>query len=330
MSKLKDNSVDLIITSPPYPMVKMWDDVFCEASSLIKEYLFAENGAASYKLMHKVLENIWSECIRVLKPGSFFCINIGDAARKVGDGFCLYPNHATITESLSNKNLIVLPMIHWFKPTNAPNKFMGSGMLPAGAYVKMEHEYILVFKKPGKRSFTEEEKTIRRRSAFFWEERNLWFSDVWSIKGKKQKIKDQTAARERSAAFPEELVNRLINMFSVQGDTVLDPFIGTGTTLKTCIQNGRACIGFEIDESMRPLISKSTNNLFENSKLYNDKRLKAHESFIKTRENVKYINENYGFPVVTRQERYIIFPELSELNSESQNENDSFFAEYKF
>ena len=84
---------------------------------------------------------------------------------------------------------INLPNILWHKTTNAPNKFMGSGMLPCGAYVTLEHEWILIFRKGGKRVYKKtEEKEIRRDSSFFWEERNIWFSDIWEIKGVKQPL----------------------------------------------------------------------------------------------------------------------------------------------
>ena len=108
---------------------------------------------------------------------------------------------------------------------------MGSGMLPAGAYVTLEHEHILVLRKGNKRNFkTPEEKLRRQKSAFFWEERNLWFSDLWEdLKGTKQNNIDKNI-RERSGAYPFELAYRLINMLSLREDKVLDPFLGTGTT----------------------------------------------------------------------------------------------------
>ena len=121
-----------------------------------------------------------------------------------------------------------LPDILWRKPTNAPNKFMGSGMLPAGAYVTYEHEYILIFRKGGKRAFDRppRRRQLRRRSAYFWEERNVWFSDVWTDLTGDAPGSRRRETRARSAAFPFELPYRLIQMFSVYGDTVLDPFAG--------------------------------------------------------------------------------------------------------
>ena len=139
------------------------------------------------------LTRVWREVHRVLADGGIACINIGDATRTLGDRFALYPNHARILVRLVELGFVPLPVILWRKQTNAPNKFMGSGMLPPGAYVTLEHEYILIVRKGGKRGFLSEEgKGLRRESAFFWEERNRWFSDVWSdLKGTVQGLSDR-------------------------------------------------------------------------------------------------------------------------------------------
>ncbi len=97
--------------------------------------------------MHDILNRAWEECHRVLSDNGFVCINIGDATRTLGKEFRLFPNHAAIIDFFLKKGCCALPDIHWRKPTNAPNKFMGSGMYPAGAYVTYEHEYILIFRK---------------------------------------------------------------------------------------------------------------------------------------------------------------------------------------
>ena len=131
---------------------------------------------------------------------------------------------------------------------------MGSGMLPAGAYVTLEHEYVLIFRKDTKREFSSDaEKSARMRSAFFWEERNKWFSDVWDFKGTVQGL-NHCDLRSRSAAYPLELAYRLINMYSLYEDTVLDPFLGTGTTTLASIACGRNSIGFEIDRAFSSFI----------------------------------------------------------------------------
>ncbi len=172
MNEIQDNSVDLMITSPPYPMIQMWDEIFSQQNSEIKKALTEHNGNLAFELMHKELDKAWSEVYRVLKEGGISCINIGDATRSVDGSFKMYPNHSRILSHCLFLGFHTLPSILWRKQTNAPNKFMGSGMLPVGAYVTLEHEHILILRKGNKREFNEKQKAIRQNSAFFWEERN--------------------------------------------------------------------------------------------------------------------------------------------------------------
>jgi len=208
-----------------------------------------------------------------------------------------------------------LPCILWRKQTNAPNKFMGSGMLPAGAYVTLEHEYILILRKGPKREFKKEEyKKTRRESAIFWEERNSWYSDVWlDVKGTLQALNDKDA-RLRSAAYPFELAYRLVNMYSVKGDIVLDPFLGTGTTMAASMASGRNCIGYEIDDTLKDSIYNSFDKIVDYSNEYIFKRIESHLSFLKTRsekrKHIKYQNKHYSFPVITSQEKEMLLNEL--------------------
>ena len=308
MENLKSNSIDLMITSPPYPMIKMWDKQLSEQNPEINKALKEENGYLAFELMHKELDNVWKETYRVLKDGGFACINIGDATRKVNGSFRLYSNHSRILSYCSKLGFHILPVIIWRKQTNKPNKFMGSGMLPAGAYVTFEHEYILILRKGLKREFkTEEEKSNRRKSAYFWEERNNWFSDVWfDIKGDKQKLTDDRI-RKRSGAYPFELSYRLINMFSAYGDIVLDPFLGTGTTIITAIASGRNSIGFEIDPNFEKIINEKIGFAVKISEQRINERLTTHNDFVKKRERDKgklgYMNINHNFPIMTKQEQ---------------------------
>ena len=229
MTELKDESADLMITSPPYPMIEMWDEVFAKQNPAIGDALRDKNGNLAFELMNQLLGGVWQEVYRILRPGGIACINVGDATRTIDGDFKLFPSHSRIMSHCLKTGFQALPEILWRKQTNAPNKFMGSGMLPPGAYVTLEHEFILVLRKGGKRKFESQADRIRRkRSAFFWEERNMWFSDVWmDMRGAKQDLENENL-RKRSAAFPFELAYRLINMFSVKGDVVLDPFLGTG------------------------------------------------------------------------------------------------------
>jgi hypothetical protein len=211
-----------------------------------------------------------------------------------------------------------LPAILWRKPTNAPNKFLGSGMLPAGAYVTLEHEYILILRKGPKREFkSEPEKQNRRQSAFFWEERNAWFSDIWlDLTGAAQ---NQAGAhtRLRTAAFPLELPYRLINMFSTKNDMVVDPFLGTGTSMAAAMATGRNCIGFEIDPGFQKQILSIADTIVESGNNRINQRIRNHLDFIDQRSkenyNFKHSNQHYQFPVMTRQEVELFFNPLTSV-----------------
>ena len=318
MNELANESVDLMITSPPYPMIKMWDEMFGKQNPKIKEALEKEDGEKAFELMHKELDKIWKETFRVLKNGGIACINIGDATRTLKEVFQIYTNHARILNYCLELGFHALPEILWIKETNKPDKFMGSGMLPVGAYVTLEHEHILILRKDGKRKFIkQEQKENRRKSAFFWEERNIWFSDRWQkINGVFQKLND-IKLRERSAAYPPELTYRLINMFSVQGDIVLDPFLGTGTTTFGAMVCGRNSIGYEIEPNFKEHIKNKLSKIKEPANEFIELRLKKHKEFVKQREEekgkLKYYNKKYGFPVMTRQEINIQIPKIKEI-----------------
>ena len=324
LKEIPSESVDLVVTSPPYPMIGMWDDVFGSQNLEVQKALKIGDGKLAHELMHKILDSVWDEIFRVLKEGRFACINIGDATRKVGGDFCLYPNHARILNYLLNIGFSALPDILWRKQTNAPNKFMGSGMLPAGAYVTLEHEYILILRKGSKREFkTECEKQNRRESALFWEERNIWYSDVWmDIKGTGQRLSDELS-RLRSAAFPYELAYRLVNMYSVKGDVVLDPFLGTGTTIAAAMTSGRNSIGVEIDKSFQSVIRPMARQIVDFSNDYLRDRLRRHFEFVEDRIQtsgpLKYTNRHYGCPVVTSQEQSILLNGLKEVRESDDN-----------
>ncbi len=328
MDYIKSNSVDLMITSPPYPMISMWDKMFTEQNKKIGTEIEKSDGKKAFELMHKELDKVWAETYRVLKDGGFACINIGDATRTINGNFQLYPNHARIINYCFEIGFDVLPSIIWRKQTNAPNKFMGSGMLPAGAYMTLEHEYILIFRKGEKRLHTtNEQKEKRRESSFFWEERNLWFSDIWfDIKGTKQKLLDDKI-RERSAAFPLELVYRLINMYSVKGDTVLDPYLGTGTTTMASIISERNSIGVEIEKEFNKTVNQLLDCAVEVSEKNIDQRVGEHKKFVEKDKDrkFKYKNKKYNFAVISKSEEEIIFNKLDKIEKISENEYEAHY-----
>lgn len=347
MKEILPESVNFVVTSPPYPMIEMWDGQFSYINPEIKEALQNEEGVKAYNLMNEELNKTWIEIDRVLSPGGIVCINIGDATRKIGDSFQLYPNHSRITHYFEKMNYQVLPPIIWRKETNKPTKFMGSGMLPPNAYITLEHEYILIFRKGSNRSFKLKEKQLRRESAYFWEERNIWFSDLWSdLKGISQKLnhrafkisdfdasntKCSTDLRERSAAFPFELAYRLINMFSVQGDTILDPFVGTGTTTLAAMCAARNSVGYELESKFKKVIEYRVFDFLKFSRKVINERLENHVQFVEKRKKekgeLKHESLRYGFKVMTGQEKNIFFPTIEKIETVGEDEFEVLYDE---
>ena len=323
LSQIDTGSVNLIVTSPPYPMIEMWDEMFISQNPEIEKLLSNGQGEESFEKMHSVLNSVWDECNRVLADNGFVCINIGDATRTLNDEFKLYSNHSKIINYFTKMGYSVLPDILWRKQSNSPNKFMGSGMYPAGAYVTYEHEYILVFRKGGKRIFKGEEKRLRQKSAYFWEERNVWFSDLWDIKGVSQTIKNNSNTRLRNASYPFEIPYRLVNMYSAEGDTVLDPFCGFGTTNLACIASKRNSIGVEIDpEITTAAIERITTDISTINSLI-ENRLCNHLNFIASLPEEKkekcYLNTPHSFPVKTKQETAIHIQMLKDIAKTEEN-----------
>lgn len=331
LTGLPEASVDLIVTSPPYPMIEMWDETFTRQDAAIGDHLEAGEGGEAFARMHALLDAVWAWCDRAVRPGGIACIVIGDATRTLAGGFQLYANHARILQTFLRLGYVALPDILWRKQTNAPNKFMGSGMLPVGAYVTYEHEHILVLRKGARRLFTgEEAKRLRRESAFFWEERNVWFSDLWDdVKGASQAL-SAPAPRDRSAAFPFDIPYRLVCMFSVKGDTVLDPFAGTGTTLAAALAAGRNAVGVEVDADLAAVARQMLADLPDFANAYLRRRLLAHLRFALERaqrgQPMKHLNVHYRFPVVTSQERELLLHDVRKLSQDGHQASDGGFS----
>ena len=300
---LPDDSVDLVVTSPPYPMIEQWDDLFARLDPSIDDRLDAGEGRAAFDRMHAVLDEAWAEVARVLVDGGVACVNVGDATRSVGDRFRLYPNHTRVSEAFRNLEFDQLPGVLWRKPTNSPTKFMGSGTLPPNAYVTLEHEHVLVFRNGSCRSFPPGDDD-RYEAAYLWEERNRWFSESWTdLRGEGQAL-GAGAPRERSAAFPVDLPYRLVNMYSVYGDRVLDPFWGTGTTTLAAMLAARNSVGVERDPAFASAFADRLDGLPQRSVERGRDRLAAHRAFLADRDDrPDYEAAHYDFRVVTRRER---------------------------
>ncbi len=329
MDEIESQSINLVVTSPPYPMIEMWDGLFSDLNPKIKEALDDKEGPKAYELMNQELNKTWKEVDRVLIEGGIVCINVGDATRKLGDTFQLYPNHSKITYYFERMGYQILPLIIWKKSSNKPNKYMGSGMIPPNAYVTLEHEYMLLFRNKGIRTF--KNKKIRYKSAYFWEERHLWFSDIWyDLSGVSQDLNYKNL-RERSAAYPFELAYRIINMYSVDGDIVLDPYLGTATTTIASMCSGRNSIGYEINKNFSELINSKIGEISDLSKKIVSKRIENHRDFVKVREKkkgkLKHKSEKYSFPVMTSQERDIEFKIIEKIE-EKGNLFNVFYKKY--
>lgn len=320
MAEVDSKSVDLVVTSPPYPMIEMWDKLFSDLNPEIMKALTEFDGTKAFHMMNVELNAVWNEVERVSKEGAVVCINIGDATRNLGKNYRLYPSHTVISDFFRSHGFEELPSVIWKKAANSPNKFLGSGTLPVNAYVTLEHEYILIFRKGTKRRFTEDDEVQRRReSAFFWEERNLWFSDVWdNLKGTRQKL-GLNSAREKSGAFPVNLPSRLINMYSIQGDMVLDPFAGTGSTAIAAAASYRNSTSYEIEHS---LVEDAKNTLLESTRLLNTinaRRIEDHRKFVgnevENGRDFSYYNSFHGFPVITKPETGIVLRKVSAIST---------------
>ncbi|WGI17434.1 DNA methyltransferase [Methanonatronarchaeum sp. AMET-Sl] len=308
MGEIPDNSIELVVTSPPYPMIEMWDSLFQKLNSKTKKHILNGEGTKAFEEMHRELDKVWSELERVLVEGGIVCINIGDATRKIDGSFRVYQNHSRIINKLTELGFDPLPEILWRKPVNSAAKFMGSGMLPPNAYPTLEHEYILIFRNGQKPREFQPKDPERYQSAYFWEERNQWFTDLWTdIKGTNQTL--QNGDRDRSAAYPIQIPYRLINMYSTYQDTVLDPFWGTGTTTTAAITTARNSIGIELNQKLINNYKKQTPKIPKIANKLVNKRIENHKDFIQNKikegKEFKYQSDNYSFPVTTKQEKSI-------------------------
>lgn len=253
MKELKNNSIQLIVTSPPY-----WQ---------LKDY-----GAAnqigfndSYEDYINNLNLVWQECERVLEPGCRLVVNIGDQfARSVYYGrYKIIPIRTEIIRFCETVGMDYMGSIIWQKKTTMNTSggatIMGSYPYPRNGIIEIDYEFIMIFKKPGKTQKID--KDIKKESAMTKEEWKEYFSGHWNFGGVKQD--------KHLAMFPEELPKRVIKMFSFVGDTVLDPFLGSGTTMLAAKNLQRSCTGYEINEDFLQIIKKKVGyddfRLFENN-----------------------------------------------------------------
>ena len=243
LNKIPDKSVQLIITSPPY-----WQ---------LKDYGTNEQIGFndSYEEYINNLNLVWMECERILSDGCRLCINIGDQfSRSVYYGrYKVVPIRTEIIRFCEALKMDYMGAIIWQKATTmnttGGGAVMGSFPYPRNGILKIDYEFILIFKKLGKSPKPTLEQ--KQNSIMTKEEWNQYFSSHWNFSGVKQS--------EHIAMFPEELPKRLIKMFSFVGETIFDPFLGSGTTSLAAKNLDRNSIGYEINKEFESVIKEKLN-----------------------------------------------------------------------
>jgi len=277
MMEVPEESVHLIITSPPY-----WQ---------LKDY---GNGSQigfddSYEDYINNLNIVWKECHRVLNKGCRLCVNIGDQfARSVYYGrYKVIPIRTEIIKFCETIGFDYMGAVIWQKVTTCNTTggatIMGSFPFPRNGILKIDYEFILIFKKHG--IAPKVNKEIKEKSKMTIEEWNRFFSGHWNIAGEKQD--------KHLAMFPEEVPRRLIKMFSFVNDTVLDPFLGSGTTSLATKKLERNSIGYEINPEFLPLIKEKLGPkqkmIFEEDKFEIIKQKKVDIDYKEITKQLPYI-----------------------------------------
>ena len=236
LSWIPDESVHLVVTSPPYWTLKEYNRTAGQMGHI-----------KDYERFLDELDRVWTECWRILVPGGRICCVVGDVCvpRKKAGRHYVMPLHADIQVRSRRLNLDCLTPILWHKIANGVTEVEGNGAgfygkpYQPGAIVKNDIEHILFLRKgSGYRSVSPIQKAL---SMLTKKEMQSWLVSFWTD------IKGASTRAGHPAPFPSQLAERLIRMFSFAGDTVLDPFVGTGSTSVAAVQSGRHSIGNEID-----------------------------------------------------------------------------------
>ena len=257
LSFLDDESIHLVVTSPPYWNLKRYNENPDQLGHI-----------NDYEVFLGELRKIWREVFRVLVPGGRLVCVVGDVcvSRRRFGRHLVFPLHSDICVLCRKIGFDNLNPIIWHKIANANfevengSKFLGKPYEP-NAIIKNDMEFILMQRKPGGyRKPTEEQ---RKLSKIDKKDFATWFQQIWNITG--------ASTRNHPAPFPLELASRLVRMFSFYGDTVLDPFCGTGTTMIASLRYGRNSIGIDIDSEYCRMaaryLKKEGSNLFFDTEL---------------------------------------------------------------
>ena len=261
LSFLADASIHLVVTSPPYWNLKHYNENPDQLGHV-----------QEYEVFLAELEKVWRHVYRVLVPGGRMVCVVGDVcvARRNFGRHLVFPLHADICVICRRIGFDNLNPIIWHKISNASyevvngSKFLGKPYEP-NAIIKNDIEFILMQRKPG--GYRKPTEVQRNESRISKNDFALWFQQIWNITG--------ASTKQHPAPFPLELANRLVRMFSFTGDTVLDPFCGSGTTMIAALKSGRNSIGVEIDPEYCRLAAQylrvENNDLFSTARLLFEK-----------------------------------------------------------
>jgi len=246
LSFLEDEQVHLVVTSPPYWTLKRY-----------QEHPDQLGHIEDYEKFLAELSKVWRECYRVLVPGGRLICVVGDVclSRRQHGRHVVVPLHADIAVCCRKIGFDNLNPIIWYKIANATyevangTKFLGKPYEP-NAIIKNDIEFILMQRKPG--GYRKPSLEQRRLSMIDKRDYEQWFRQFWTITG--------ASTKDHPAPFPLELAHRLVRMFSFVGDTVLDPFCGTGTTMLAAMKTGRNSIGVEADPTYCDMARRRLEN----------------------------------------------------------------------
>jgi modification methylase len=271
LSFLDDASIHLVVTSPPYWNLKRYNENPDQLGHI-----------QDYEAFLFELEKVWRHVYRVLVPGGRLVCVVGDVcvARRNFGRHLVFPLHADICVICRRIGFDNLNPIIWHKIANASyevengSRFLGKPYEP-NAIVKNDMEFILMQRKPG--GYRKPTNAQREASRIDKDDFDRWFQQIWNITG--------PSTKQHPAPFPLELATRLVRMFSFTGDTVLDPFCGSGTTMIAALRAGRNSIGVEIDQEYCRMAARflkaETSNLFSKAELQFEKVATETENFIK-------------------------------------------------